>query len=48
MADALSSDKLAREIRRIYKSSPAHADSAIETYLNDRRKRLPKMTKNRF
>jgi len=36
MSDALSSDKLAHEIRRIYRSSPAHADSAIETFLSER------------
>jgi hypothetical protein len=48
MADALSSDKLAREIRRIYKSSPAHADSAIETYLNDRLEALAENDKKPF
>jgi hypothetical protein len=36
MSDALSSNKLAHEIRRIYSSSPAHADSAIETFLTER------------
>jgi hypothetical protein len=36
MSDALSSDNLALEIRRIYKSSPAYADSTIEAFLTER------------
>ena len=43
MADALSSDKLADEIRQIYRSSPANADSAIETFLTER---LTALTEN--
>lgn len=36
MADALSNDKLAHEIRQIYGSSPKEAASAIETFLTKR------------
>ena len=36
MADALSNDNLAHEIRQIYGSNPAQAESAIETFLTKR------------
>jgi len=36
MANALSNDKLSHEIRQIYGSNPAQAESAIETFLTKR------------
>jgi hypothetical protein len=48
MSDALSSDKFAHEIRQIYRSSPAHADSAIETFLAERLEALAEKEKNSF
>jgi hypothetical protein len=43
MANALSNDKLAHEIRQIYGSNPIQAESAIETFLT---KRLASLSDN--
>ena len=48
MDDSLSKDILAREIRRIYGSDPERAESAIETFLNDRLAALPDNGKASF
>jgi hypothetical protein len=48
MSDAPSRDKLAHEIRGIYRSNPAHADSAIEAYLTERLEALAENEKKPF
>ncbi len=48
MSEALSRDELAREIRRIYRSGPAHADAVIETYLTERLEALAGNEKKSF
>ncbi|MBI5590661.1 MAG: hypothetical protein HY881_09280 [Deltaproteobacteria bacterium] len=48
MADAATYDKLAHEIRRIYGSNPAQAESAIETFLAERLAGLSENGKKSF
>jgi len=48
MADALSNDKLAHEIRQIYGSNPTQAESAIETFLTKRMAALSDNEKKSF
>ena len=48
MADALSNDKLAHEIRQIYGSNPSQAESAIETFLTKRLAALSDNEKKSF
>ena len=48
MADALSDDKLAHEIRQIYRSDPTQADSSIEMFLSNRLAALSENEKKSF